>query len=158
MKKLKKSLAICCVIIMMASLCLPAAAYSNGSKSIYNNSGVKLGFAEMWTYNATSGKVLYSQTTSSEIQNYVAAQSLIKGMTGWSIKFAKSDIMYNTNKKLSPMAALSIESDIVPVDARVIGGINTSVVGLCMQYNNGEGLNICSEGNKCNFADDLLND
>lgn len=161
MKMNKKSLLIvCCAVLMMSiMLSLPAAAYGNGTKSITNSSGTKLGFAEMWTNNATTGKILYSQTTVTvtDKQNYVATQSLVKGMKGWSMQFIQSDVESASYAKMSPMAALEIPDNISPVDARVIGGINTYVVGLCKQYNNGQGNGPCSDGDSCNFANDLIN-
>lgn len=161
MKRLKKTMiAVCCASILMTMVfALPSAAYANGTKSIYDNSGTKLGFAEMWTNNAeTTGKVLYSQTTSYENQSYVATQSLLKGMTGWSDEYIHSDIEFNANAKLSPIAELEIPDDIAPVDARVIGGINTSIVGLCRRYNLTGGDLTCSDGSSCDFADNLIND
>lgn len=58
MKKMKKSLIVagCAGMMMSIMLSLPAAAYGNGTKSIMNNNGTKLGFAEMWTNNASTGK------------------------------------------------------------------------------------------------------
>ena len=142
---------------MMLMLCLPTAAYANGTKSIYDNGGTKLGFAEMWTNNVSTGRVLYSQTTSTLTQNYVATQSLIKGMQGWSTVFRQTEIMNDTNAKLSPVAALSIPDTITPIDARVVGGINTYVVGLCKGYNLGSGAGTCSDGTSCDFATDFYN-
>ena len=161
MKKMKKSLIVagCAGMMMSIMLSLPAAAYGNGTKSIMNNNGTKLGFAEMWTNNASTGKILYSQTTVTvtEKQNYVATQSLVKGMKGWSARFLASDIESASYAKYSPTASLEIPDDISPVDARVIGGINTYIVGLCKQYNNGQGNGPCSDGDNCDFANDLVN-
>lgn len=161
MKKMKKSLIVagCAGMMMSIMLSLPAAAYGNGTKSIMNNNGTKLGFAEMWTNNASTGKILYSQTTVTvnEKQNYVATQSLVKGMQGFSRKFLASDIKANSYAKLSPEAALNIPDTVSPIDARVIGAINDSVAGLCKQYNNGQGNGPCSDGDNCDFANDLVN-
>ena len=161
MKNTKKKFVIssCAMLLIAMILSLSAAAYGNGTKSIVDNSGTKLGFAEMWTNNATTGKVLYSQTTVTvtEKQNYVATQSLVKGMKGWSARFLASDIESASYAKYSPTASSEIPDDISPVDARVIGGINTYIVGLCKQYNNGQGNGACSDGNNCNFANDLVN-
>lgn len=161
MKRLKKSLiVVCCASMLMSMLfTLPASAYANGTKSIYDVNNNKLGFAEMWTNNATgSGKVLSSQTTSSTNQSYVATQSLLKGMQGWTVRNIQSDIKSSSNAKLSPIAELEIPDNITPVDARVIGGINYNLVGLCRRYNLTGGDLTCSEDSSCNFADDLIND
>lgn len=163
-KKMKSLIAAGCAGVMLTmSLCLPTGALANGTKKIYDNDGNQLGFAEMWNNTSSTvptEKILYSQTTvtTSEKQNYVATQSLLKGMRGWSKVYLASDIKSSAGAKFSPMAELTIPTGVSPLDARVIGGINDHIVGLCRAYNLVGGDLTCSDGSSCNFATDFEND
>lgn len=157
MKK-KRYIAVFCIAVLVASLCsFPAAAYSNGSANIYNNVGTKLGYVDMWTNNATTGRILYAQTMGNTIYSYTAAQALLKGMTGFAARHIESDIASKENSQNSYVAELIIPNYLSPVDARCIGAINTYVVGLCRRYNDGTGDGICSQGASCLFPTTLIN-
>ena len=163
MKKVRNFIAAGCAGVMLTvSLCLPTGALGNGTKRIYDNDGNQLGFAEMWNNTSSTvptDKVLYSQTTVtvSEKQNYVATQSLVKGMKGWSKVYLQSDIESRAGAKFSPTAELTIQTGVSPIDARVIGGINDHIVGLCRTYNLVGLESTCSDGSSCDFATDLVN-
>jgi hypothetical protein len=158
MKK-KRLIAVFFVAALMISmLSFPAAAYANGSANIYNSMGTRLGFVDMWTNNATTGRILYAQTTGTEKYSYIAGQALVKGMSGWSTSFIQTEIKSSSYAQYSPVAILSIPDAISPIDARCIGGINTYIVGLCRQYNNGQGGDYpCSDGASCTFPSTLIN-
>ena len=158
--KLKKSLAICCAFLMIAMLGISASAYNNGKLRIYNSEGTRLGLAQMWTNNSTTDEILWAQTQTIDIgkANYVAAQALLKGMNGFQTTYLSTDIVSNTYSDYSPIAELVVAEDVVPVDARLIGAVDSWVAGLCYKYNYGQGLTPCSDGANCNFAIDLIND
>lgn len=66
----------------------------------------------MWTNNATVGKVLYAQTTGTAKYNYIAAQALVRGMTGFATSYEESNIVSNESAQYSPRAQLNIPDNV----------------------------------------------
>lgn len=136
----KKFLALVVVAILLVSTFAVAVSaatprYSNGNGFVYNSSGERVGFGDIWTNNVIgdgSGKALSAQTIcDAETANYISATALIKGINKNTGNFAFVSQAGNVGYavKNSPIATLSISDTIAPIDARGKYNINGNLGG-----------------------------